>query len=108
MQIDAHIHFWRPEHGFDNKPVADWKVTYKNSGIHKPSQLNAGTGTTPTIFNHGDFVMVNPTAEAQDGDVVAARLGEEAKVKTLTRRGDQVVTSGGQAASHRQLTLRDG
>jgi len=42
-------------------------------------------------INHGDFVMVNPTAEAQDGDVVAARLGEEATVKTLTHRGDQVV-----------------
>ena len=41
-------------------------------------------------INHGDFVMVNPTAEAQDGDVVAARLGEEATVKTLTHRGDQV------------------
>ena len=26
----------------DNKPVVDWKVTYKNSGIHKPSQVNAG------------------------------------------------------------------
>jgi repressor LexA len=42
-------------------------------------------------INHGDFVMVNPTAEAQDGDVVAARLGEEATVKTLTHRGDHVV-----------------
>ena len=42
-------------------------------------------------INHGDFVMVNPAAEAQDGDVVAARLGEEATVKTLTHRGDQVV-----------------
>ena len=42
-------------------------------------------------INHGDFVMVNPTADAQDGDVVAARLGEEATVKTLTHRGDQVV-----------------
>ena len=42
-------------------------------------------------INHGDFVMVNPTAEPQDGDVVAARLGEEATVKTLTHRGDHVV-----------------
>jgi len=23
MRIDAHIHFWRPERGFDNRPVAD-------------------------------------------------------------------------------------
>ena len=27
-----------------------WKVKYRNSGIHKPSQVDAGTGTTPTIM----------------------------------------------------------
>ena len=42
-------------------------------------------------INHGDFVMVNPVAEPQDGDVIAARLGEEATVKTLTHRGEAVV-----------------
>jgi repressor LexA len=42
-------------------------------------------------INPGDFVMVNPVAEAQEGDVVAARLGEEATVKTLTHRGADVV-----------------
>jgi repressor LexA len=42
-------------------------------------------------INPGDFVMVNPVAEAQEGDVVAARLGEEATVKTLTHRGPDVV-----------------
>ena len=40
--------------GKDNKPVADWKVTYKNSGITKPSQVDAGSGTTPTILNGGN------------------------------------------------------
>ena len=42
-------------------------------------------------INPGDFVMVNPVAEAQEGDVVAARLGDEATVKTFTHRGDDVV-----------------
>ena len=42
-------------------------------------------------INPGDFVMVNPVAEAQEGDVVAARLGDEATVKTLTHRGSDVV-----------------
>jgi repressor LexA len=42
-------------------------------------------------INDGDFVMVNPGTEAHDGDVIAARLGEEATVKTLTHRGDAVV-----------------
>ena len=39
----------------------------------------------------GDFVMISPSARAKDGDMVAARLGEEATVKTLTHRGSTVV-----------------
>ena len=39
----------------------------------------------------GDFVMVTPSARAKDGDMVAARLGEEATVKTLMHRGSTVV-----------------
>jgi repressor LexA len=42
------------------------------------------------IFD-GDFVMVTPSARAKDGDMVAARIGEEATVKTLTHRGGTVV-----------------
>ena len=39
----------------------------------------------------GDFVMVSPSAPAGEGDVVAARLGEEATVKTLTYRDGETV-----------------
>jgi repressor LexA len=39
----------------------------------------------------GDFVMVSPSAPAKDGDIIAARLGEEATVKTLARRGGRTV-----------------
>ena len=39
----------------------------------------------------GDFVMISPSARAKDGDMVAARLGDEATVKTLTHRGSAVV-----------------
>jgi len=39
----------------------------------------------------GDFVMVSPSARAKDGDMVAARLGDEATVKTLTHRGGTIV-----------------
>lgn len=39
----------------------------------------------------GDFVMVTPSARAKDGDMVAARLGDEATVKTLTHRGGAIV-----------------
>ena len=39
----------------------------------------------------GDYVLVSPSARAKDGDIVAARLGEEATVKTLMHRGATVV-----------------
>lgn len=39
----------------------------------------------------GDYVMVSPSSRAKDGDMVAARLGEEATVKTLTHRGATIV-----------------
>jgi len=39
----------------------------------------------------GDFVMVTPSARAKDGDIVAARLGDEATVKTLNHRGAVIV-----------------
>ena len=42
-------------------------------------------------INDGDFVMVTPSATAKDGDVIAARLGEEATVKTLTHDDEKVV-----------------
>jgi repressor LexA len=39
----------------------------------------------------GDFVMVNPSATAKDGDIIAARLGEEATVKTLFHENGTIV-----------------
>ena len=39
----------------------------------------------------GDFVMVSPSGRANDGDIIAARLGDEATVKTLSRRGGRTV-----------------
>jgi len=39
----------------------------------------------------GDYVLISPSSLAQDGDIIAARLGDESTVKTLTHRGPTVV-----------------
>lgn len=39
----------------------------------------------------GDFVLVAPSQKPKDGDIVAARIGEEATVKTYKTRGATVV-----------------
>lgn len=48
--------------GADNRPVVDWKHTYQNSGVVKPSQADAGSGTTPTIIG-GGFVAITDNAD---------------------------------------------
>lgn len=55
----------------------------------------------------GDYVMVSPSRRAQDGDVVAARLGSEATVKTLTHRGQTIVLEPANAAE-RSITVGPG
>jgi hypothetical protein len=59
------------------KPVVDWKVTYRNSGIHKPGQVDAGTGTTPTIMK-GGFVAITDNADPMNVVVYrrATKLGK--------------------------------
>ena len=42
------------------------------------------------IFD-GDFVMIQPSTEVEEGMIIAARLGEEATVKTYTHRDGHVV-----------------
>lgn len=42
------------------------------------------------IFD-GDYVLASPSTRAKDGDIVAARLGDEATIKTLTHRGATIV-----------------
>lgn len=39
----------------------------------------------------GDYVLINPDIRAQEGDIVAARLGAESTIKTYTLRDGRVV-----------------
>lgn len=48
--------------GADGVPKVDWKVTYKNTGITKPGQADAGSGTTPTIMT-GGYVAITDNAD---------------------------------------------
>ncbi|HEX4684216.1 MAG TPA: transcriptional repressor LexA [Gemmatimonadaceae bacterium] len=46
----------------------------------------------------GDFVMVTPVATPKDGDIIAARLGEDATIKTLRVNGQQIILEPANAA----------
>lgn len=60
----------------DGKPKVQWKSTYKNSGIVKPSQVDAGSGTTPTITN-GGFIAITDNADPMN--VVVYRTARKLK-----------------------------
>ncbi len=42
-------------------------------------------------ISDGDFVMVNPLAKPKENDIVAARIGDEATVKTLAQNNSRIV-----------------
>ncbi len=50
-----------------------------------------GDSMTGRCISDGDFVIVSPSTRAKDGDIVAARLGAETTVKTLTHRGATII-----------------
>jgi len=50
-----------------------------------------GDSMVGRCITDGDYVIVNPSAEPQEGDIVAARFGEEGTVKTLHRDGGRIV-----------------
>ncbi len=57
-------------------PRIVWKAGYKNSGIVKPSQVDAGSGTTPTIMDGG---LVAITDNADPMNVVVYRTAKKLK-----------------------------
>jgi hypothetical protein len=65
---------YRFEAGRGGRPRIVWKAGYPNSGEVKPSQVNAGSGTTPTIMK-GGFVAI--TDNAKPMNVVVYRIARK-------------------------------
>ena len=54
-------------------PQISWRVVYPNSGIHKPGQSDAGSGTTPTLMGSG-WVAITDNADPMNVDVYRRAL----------------------------------
>jgi hypothetical protein len=63
---------YRFDAGPDGAPQIGWREVYPNSGIHKPGQSDAGSGTTPTLMGSG-WVAITDNADPMD--VVVYRRG---------------------------------
>ena len=66
-----------------------------------------GDSMVGRCITEGDYVLVNPAVEARDNDVVAARIGEEATVKTYRKRNGAVVLEAANPAE-RDITVQPG
>ena len=44
---------YRLDPAADGTPAVTWREQYENSGIAKPGQVHAGSGTTPTVMEQG-------------------------------------------------------
>jgi hypothetical protein len=84
----------------NGRPHVVWKSTYKNSGIVKPSQVDAGSGTTPTILHRG---LVAITDNADPMNVVVYRTA--AKLKKGVKRVVCEVPVFGKGASATENSL---
>jgi hypothetical protein len=62
--------FWA---GRGGKPRIQWKAGYRDSGIVKPGQVDAGSGTTPTIMK-GGYVAITDNADPMNVVVYRTRL----------------------------------
>ena len=62
MYIASDKRMYRFKASKNGVPRVTWKKTYENSGIVKPSQVNAGSGTTPTIMDNG-YVAITDNAD---------------------------------------------
>jgi repressor LexA len=58
-------------------------------------------------ISDGDYVMVNPAVMPKENDIVAARIGDEATVKTLRHQNGAIVLEPANPAE-RQIVLTDG
>jgi repressor LexA len=66
-----------------------------------------GDSMVGRAINDGDYVMVNPVVRPKENDIVAARIGEEATVKTLKHSNGTVVLEPANPAE-RSITLEAG
>jgi outer membrane protein assembly factor BamB len=82
-------------------PRVIWKAGYPNSGIVKPSQVNAGSGTTPTIMD-GGYVAITDNADPMD--IVVYRTARKLRGEKRKACVQPVFEAGASATENSLLT----
>lgn len=66
----------------DGRPFVQWRQRYDNSGLVKPGQADAGSGTTPTIMA-GGFVAITDNADPMQVVVMRTAVRPKRKRKRV-------------------------
>ena len=82
------------------RPRVVWSVRYRNSRIVKPSQVDAGSGTTPTILP-GGYVAITDNADPMD--VVVYRTARRLRKHVRRTVCQMPVFTKGQSATENSL-----
>ena len=92
---------YRFKAGGSGRPRVIWQAHYRNSGIVKPSQVNAGSGTTPTIMDNG-YVAITDNADPMN--VVIYRTARKLRGEKRKVCEQPVFGVGGSATENSLLT----
>jgi hypothetical protein len=97
-------------------PKVSWRLRYPDSGIHKPGQVDAGSGTTPTLMGRR---LVAITDNANPMHVLVVRRAKRLRARgrgraSLARRSRRLVckrrvfAKGGSATDNSLIATRTG
>jgi len=92
---------YRFKAGNSGRPRIVWQAHYRNSGIVKPSQVNAGSGTTPTIMDNG-YVAITDNADPMN--VVVYRTAGKLRGKKRKVCEQPVFSKGASATENSIIT----
>jgi hypothetical protein len=76
---------YRLQAAADGTPQVRWRRVYPNSGIHEPGQVDAGSGTTPTIQN--GYVSITDNADPLDIAVYRRADGSPVCLQPIFTKG---------------------
>ena len=65
VYLVSNLALYRFDAGPAGQPKVTWRAVYPNSGIHKPGQADAGSGTTPTVMR-GGLIAITDNADPTD------------------------------------------
>jgi hypothetical protein len=105
VYVVSDVAMYRMWAGEGEAPGVVWREAYQNSGVRKPGQFNAGSGTTPTLMARG-YVAITDNADHMNVVVYrrdAALAPGESRVVCET----PVFTAGASATENSLIAVND-